>query len=366
MNGDYLKARELLEKFKNGECTPDELNSLHQWYIRLKPRDLPGDIEMAADLVHMQSRLANISKNRTIRIFKNVWFSRVAIFLVLVSLGIGLCKVFRTSSKDRYLESAIHILPGTNQAKLFIEGAEYALDSADNGIRMVQGSILNEDGEIVKNLSGDHIILIQTPRGGQFRASLPDGSQVWLNAESTIKYPSRFNEENRTVEVTGEVYIDVTPDANKPFIVKAHHQIIKVLGTSFNLNAYADDGKIFTTLVEGSLKVSHVLTGRSLIINPGEQSEISKSGDFILKTVETENYSSWIDGVYIINNQSLEAFGNQIERWYNVDVNMGNHKDKTLSAIIRRDVTLKEVLKAIELKTDLQFKIEERRVSVIN
>ncbi|MFD2556309.1 FecR family protein [Sphingobacterium tabacisoli] len=269
----------------------------------------------------------------------------------------------RYSATDPIL--AGNIAPGTNRAMLMLEsGEEITLSEQQEGLLALDGMISYTDGTAIKEVNMLQQLTLTTPAAGQYQIQLPDGTKAWLNALSSISYPARFESDVRKITVTGEVYLEVSRDASKRFVVVANQQEIEVLGTHFNINSYADDGNTYTTLAEGSLKVTSKVDGSNVQLKPGEQSVLSNKKGLWVEKADIEQVLSWKEGFYIIQNQPLSLFSKQIERWYNVDIEMGSKGDLRLSAMIPRDVNLSEVIQAIELKTGIQFKIEGRRITV--
>ncbi|WP_254529219.1 MULTISPECIES: FecR family protein [unclassified Sphingobacterium] len=256
------------------------------------------------------------------------------------------------------------IFPGTNRATLTLSnGNAIALSEGQEGLVVGADQMTYADGTTIMKTPEVQLATISTPRSGQYQVTLPDGSKAWLNAASSINYPTQFIGENRQVKITGEVYFEITKNPKKPFIVQSNNQFVKVLGTSFNINAYGDKGQVITTLVEGSVQVSSDQNNAVVKIKPGQQAILSSNGELQTRVVDTDEYASWKDGLYMINNLSLEDFGKKIERWYDVEVDMGPFKEQKLSATIRRDVKLNEVLEAIELNTKIKFKVKDRKVT---
>ena len=295
-------------------------------------------------------------------------FSRLykyaAVALLLISLTI-IGYYYKKEAIEQVTVNVPEIKPGSNRATLtFSDGKSIALSEEQSSLVVSDEGMTYGDGTGIPGASRVRTATVHTPRAGQYQVSLPDGTEVWLNAASSLSYPTTFEKDLRMVKVTGEVYFDVAKDAKRPFIVQTENQKIEVLGTSFNVNAYADQGKCLTTLIEGSLRVIATQNDQRIVIKPGQQAIVSESGEMDVVQVDVEEYTAWKDGAYMVNNLTLEQFAKQIERWYDVDVDMGNYKNYRLSATIRRDVKLKEVLDAITLRTKIKFVVKERRVSV--
>src|SRR5699024_5260550 len=200
---------------------------------------------------------------------------------------------------------------------------------------------------------------LTTPRGGQYQLTLPDGTKVWLNAASSIRYPTAFTEHERQVKITGEAYFEVAKDAHKPFIVTVDNMEVKVLGTRFNINAYADETTINTTLLEGSVKVvSSTDNIRSLILNSGQQVQLDKVGQMeLVKNADVGEVSAWKKGLFVFHSDELPAIMRRLSRWYDVEVEYKNNTVPTthFTGAIQRDVNISEVLKMFELTGGVRF-----------
>ncbi|QRY55567.1 FecR family protein [Sphingobacterium siyangense] len=256
------------------------------------------------------------------------------------------------------------IAPGGNKARLRLaNGEEIELSGQQEGIKTSNGEISYLDGTSISSSNTVQFVTLTTPVAGQFQVQLPDGTKAWLNATSSIIYPTSFTNNQRKISITGEVYLEVAKDPKRKFIISAQNQEIEVLGTSFNVNTYGDNGKLFTTLAEGSLKITSTGNGATAILKPGYQAVIDKNASITVNKVDASGITAWKDGFYHIDNQTLSLFGKQIERWYDVSIDMGIKGDTHLSAVIPRDIKLSELLQAIETKTGIKFKTEGRRIS---
>jgi transmembrane sensor len=271
------------------------------------------------------------------------------------------------------------VLPGGNKATLRLsDGQVINLDSAANGSLATQGNakiVKQADGQIIYTMEGKAATEVMyntmsTPPGGQFRLKLPDGTDVWLNAASSINYPAAFTGKDRTVTITGEAYFEVATlrlrsGQKMPFKVKINGSTeVEVLGTHFNVNAYADEPGIKTTLLEGSVKVSKDLA--SVILKPGEQTSVSqRSQPSQPIAVETDLVMAWKNGLFNFNKVSLQDVMKQIARWYDVDiVYQGEIKPKKFGGEIQRDLNLSEVLEGLK-ETGIHFRIEGKKLIVL-
>jgi len=266
-------------------------------------------------------------------------------------------------------------LPGKNTAILTLaDGSTIVLDSAKNGALTSQGNtkvIKLNNGQLAYSSSGatNEVLYntMSTPRGGQYKLVLSDGSKVWLNAASSIHYPTSFPGNERKVEITGEAYFEVAHDAKKPFKVSVNNMEVQVLGTHFNVNAYRDERTINTTLLEGSVKVTK---GSSMsILKPGQQAIIQQAGDDKKITVENnidvEAVIAWKNGYFSFTNADMTAVMRQISRWYDVDiVYEGKIPDRKFGGEISRNLNASQALKILQA-SKVHFRIEGKKIIVL-
>jgi ferric-dicitrate binding protein FerR (iron transport regulator) len=261
------------------------------------------------------------------------------------------------------------IRPGISKAVLTLaNGSTVTLDSTGNRL-ITQGvaSIHQQGGQLtyeIKESGADAgFNRLSTPRGGQFKLQLPDGSIAWLNAASSIRYPVVFSGKERRVEVTGEVYLDVAPHAEMPFKVTVNKDVeINVLGTQFNINAYPDQPFVSTTLLRGRVSVS--LKGQQAQLLPGEQA-ITGAGIRVEKNVDTDKIMAWKNGMFNFEDVSLREAMSEIERWYDVTVIYENGvPDIPFSGKISRDNSLNDLVKVLA-GTELKFRLEGRKLIIM-
>jgi len=306
------------------------------------------------------------------------WWAAAAVLLLLASgsyffLHHAHSKTELASIKKNTLIN--DIAPGGNKAILTLSnGKKIILDSLHNGVVTQQGNSkivklnngkLEYQSEKSKMESAVQYNTVVTPRGGQYQLVLADGSKVWLNAASSIHFPTAFTGNERNVEITGEAYFEVAHNATMPFHVKVNNMDVEVLGTHFNINAYDDEGVMKTTLLEGSVKVSE--GNESIFITPGEQAEVGNSSDNIevKKDVDLDEVVAWKNGKFIFNNSDLKSIMRQLERWYNIDVVYKSKiPDEEFIGIISRNVNISEILKMLETTGAVQFEIDGRKIIV--
>ncbi len=339
-----------------------------------------------AETKQASSQSFNIKPRRIRRSVVN-WAAAAIIFL---SLGFGAYLYITGSPGLGILPPVAHnlkeITPGTNKAVLILaSGRKIMLDEAADGQLAQEAGIRitkTKEGLVYevhsKNTKGAAVEYntIETPRGGQYKVILPDGSIVWLNAASSLRYPLHFAAAERRVELAGEAYFAVKSivsnlsGVKQPFIVGLSGQQVKVLGTQFNINAYADEVVIKTTLVEGKVNVSLTRPGnqinKEVVLKPGEQSTLM-GNNISVAAVDVEEAIAWKDGLIVLNNVDLATIIRQIERWYNVKFELPADFafHKTLSGELQRDLKLSDLLRSLEINTGLHFIISsERRIMI--
>ncbi|HMF72741.1 MAG TPA: FecR domain-containing protein, partial [Flavitalea sp.] len=265
------------------------------------------------------------------------------------------------------------IATGSNKASLTLsDGTTIVLDDAANGLLTTQAGIKiskTTDGQLKYDASrpqpshANGFNTIHTPRGGQYQVVLPDGSSVWLNAASSLKFPTVFSGNERKVELTGEAYFEVAKNKVKPFIVASGNQTLEVLGTHFNVNAYQDDGKIRTTLLEGSIKVSHTQTNAFSLLVPGQQAELRK--EIKVTKVDVKQSIAWKNGYFVFASENIQTLMQKIARWYDVDVEYeGRVTTEGFVGSISRFEDVSEVLHMLQLTGMVHFKIVGRKIIV--
>jgi transmembrane sensor len=320
-------------------------------------------------LAQKEAMLRNITESqrkpgRTLPIWR--WAAAAAVLVGLVAVGIQYFKSPHTPPAVKI--AAGEVMPGSNKAVLTLaDGSSIVLDDASNGelakqpgasvVKLDSGSLAYTrtpaDGKLVYNT-------LTTPRGGQYRLVLPDGTVAWLNAASSITYPTAFSGRERSVETSGEVYFEVAHNAQQPFLVKTARQQIEVLGTHFNINAYQDEAAINTTLLEGAIKVVPLgTTAKVMLPKPGQQTSYHlQTGHIQVKPANTATAIAWKNGLFSFEKAGIQEVMRQLSRWYNVDVIYeGNIPSQTFSGDIYRNLELSKALEMLGF-VGFHFKIE--------
>lgn len=294
------------------------------------------------------------------------WMAAAAAVLLIASTYFAL----RPSPSSPTVTALQDIAPGRTGAILTLaDGSQVVLDSAGNGTIARQNGavIVMRNGQLYYDLTGMGAgpvtyNTMTVPKGRTFRLTMPDGSGVWLNAASSIRYPTAFTGDRREVEITGEVYFEVAQDPRKPFHVRTGRETtIEVLGTHFNVQAYHHTE---ATLLQGSIRVGNGLVGK-ILEKPGQQAKVNLKGITLINHVDTTQTMAWKNGLFNFNGLRLRAVMQQLERWYDIEVIYEkNVPDIEFYGEINRNISLAGVLKALQL-SDVHFKIEGRKLIVL-
>ena len=261
------------------------------------------------------------------------------------------------------------IVPGGDKAVLTLaDGSIIILDSTGSrAIQQGNTSISQQNGQLHYKQQEPETVTWQntlaTPRGGQFRLTLPDGSAIWLNAASSITYPTAFTGNRRRVSITGEVYMEIARNENMPFEVTVNGIHITVLGTRFNVNAYEDEPFISTTLLEGAIKVSR--DNNDQLLMPLQQEQLLRDGTFkIVNDIDTTSVIAWKNGMFAFNDADIPAVMRQVNRWYDAEIIYKSDVSQHFMGAVPRSVPVSKLLTMLELTGRLHFKVEARKIIV--
>ena len=298
------------------------------------------------------------------------WLSAAAILLVC-TCGAYYLYMHHANIFDSRLTTDIQhdVDPGGNRATLTLADGR-TLTLSEDKVSIVIGSdaVSYGDGNVIAGLS-DHsaeaLNTIQTPRGGQYQVILPDGTKVWLNAASSLRYPNRFVGAEKKVELDGEGYFEVVKNVKQKFKVVSGRQEVEVLGTQFNINAYADESQVKTTLVEGSVRLTSLDSKEVARLDPGQQSTFAK-GNFEVNKVDVSASIGWKDNDFIFKDQDLRSIMRQLARWYNIEVRYAPDAPLHLKigGYVSRDNRLSSVLKAMASTNSVEFDFDGKTILV--
>ena len=312
---------------------------------------------------------AKIRNDKRIRL-KQILIKVAAVLVIVASVG----GVLTSINKDVVYSEPLAIIPGKNQALLVLsDGEKYQLNEKVN-LKEKGILISNSTEELVyKKSAKDELSnkltynTIITPKGGEYKLTLSDGTKIWMNSNSKLRYPSEFGNGVRKVHLEGEAYFQVARDEKHPFIVDVTDAEVKVLGTSFNVNAYNEQEEIVTTLVEGKVEVNDEYRGIRQELLPNDQLSFNKlSGQTSKKVVDPHLFTAWKDGRIVFDNQSLDDLMLRLSRWYDIDVFFLSNsiKDLKYTGDVARYDTINKILEMIEVTEKVKFTIKDRSVMI--
>ncbi|MFC0513893.1 FecR family protein [Mucilaginibacter angelicae] len=383
------KLKILISRYNSGAATPEERVLVENWYESLNGAELSkSDDELAEikqDTYKILQTYIGTSKpnqypaqnNKVISLTYVKWMAAA----VLLSISITFYYYRQHSIQQTSNTIAQNdIAPGGNKAILTLaNGSKLVLDDSKNGKLATQGkTVVQKTGSgmlayLASSLNAGSTAseitynTVTTPRGGQYNVVLPDGTQVWLNAASSLKFPTAFNGKERNVELKGEAYFEVVKNKAMPFHVSSSGQTIEVLGTHFDVNAYNDEAALKTTLLEGSVKVAK--GGLSAMLKPGQQSSISNNETNALikvsEVADIDEIMAWKNGNFHFNNTDIKTVMRQVSRWYDVDIEYAGKlpDDDVFTGTFSRNLTAAKALKVLEF-SGVNFKIEGRKIIV--
>ena len=403
---DSKNIEGLFKRYLDNQCSPDEIRLLLQHFNAGENEDLlrslmreQSNLIQDAPLISdetskplldaafkkIQNAIAVDNKIRQINVhpfYRNSWFRACAaatiILIVSTTAYYFLHKNNETvfALKQTPMHQAKEIPPGTNNAVLTLDnGTAIMLDSAANGTLAQQGNtdVQKINGQIAYRKTDMEMNTkpvyntITTANGNQYQLILSDGSKVWLNAASSIRFPASFTGKERKVAITGEAYFEVAHDASKPFKVDFSDKAggtgeIEVLGTHFDVNAYDDESASKTTLLEGSVKIK--TANQVQMLTPGQQAAITSNTITLKKDVDVSQVVAWKDGFFVFNNTDIQTIMRQVARWYDIDVIFeGKIPSDGFTGKISRNVPLSDFLKVLQLN-NVHVRTEGRSVTI--
>jgi len=364
--------RKIIKKIGTEPLTEEEENQAKLWLFQLNQQD---DIELQEEQVQTASnaifnRLDVKSLKKPVRRLKLTWIAAAAITIITFSISL-LYINYLNHSETNIIENIINT--GKDGATLTLaDGTTLLIDDLTSGEIATQAGVkISKDNqrqityEIINEPTEEIAFnTLITKRGQQMKIRLPDGSVVFLNASSSLQYPTSFtNTSNRTVSFSGEGYFEITKNTKQPFIVNTGNQRIKVLGTTFNINTY-NLHKVTTTLAEGSVMLS--TAKESILMKPGEQIE-NNGKTLTIKNIDLEQVLAWKDGNFVFMGSNIQNIMLQLQNWYDFDVVYENVIVTTpIYASISRDRPISDVLETLEKISGVHFKIQGRRIYVSN
>ena len=401
---EQQNLEQLFQRYLDDSCTEEEIKILLQHFnagedesllknrilqqLQSEQEDIAGEqwqplLDSAYKKIQEKISATRTGEANVVPLYKRRWFYTSAAAAVLIFLSTTIFLLFNNKKdtaiavKEKTIIPYNDITPGHDNAILTLDdGTTIVLDSAANGALAKQGNmkVLKLDGQIVYNkMANGHdgkpvYNTVATAKGNQYQLVLADGSKVWLNAASSIRFPAAFTGNERRVEITGEAYFEVAHNAAKPFKVvvnaaSSNAAEIEVLGTHFNINAYADEPDVKTTLLEGAVKVKKASAVQ--LLSPGQQARLNPDGIALQKNVDLSQVMAWKEGFFQFDNTDTKTLMRQVARWYDVDVDFeGKIAEEGFSGKISRNVPLSKFLKVLQLN-DVHVKTEGRKITVM-
>ncbi|HWB94440.1 MAG TPA: FecR domain-containing protein [Puia sp.] len=382
---------DIFNRLLEGRVSPDEAETLIEWLARdeqdpeakalvlTQLRQVIDEEQISGELRNkLAAKLPAILARETSRrpsIVTWMRYSSVAAVLLLVCAGIYILSN-RQQAKPPIvakIPAKRDIAPGKQGAILTLaDGSTMVLDSLGDGVVATQNGtkVTLDNGRLAYSANATPTSTtaiayntMTTPKGREFQLTLPDGTKVWLDAASSIHYPTAFTGSQREVDVSGEAYFEVAKDNRHPFLVKIDETTrVQVLGTHFNINAYSDEASINTTLLQGSVRV--ISNGEKAVLKPGQQAQ-TKQNKILVTNADTEKVMAWKNGIFDFQDASLEEVMRQLQRWYDIDV-VYEKKIPKIEFIgkMGRDLSLSEVLGGLQL-SKVHFRLEEGRKLVV-
>jgi len=391
--------KSLIEKYIAGTCTKEELSQmlllvekekdaegltqvLKEYWEKSKPANNAQEIDLDSRFSFLMKEAKQVSPVFSIESnsWKNKWkiyYAAAAIIICMLSTATYFLlkpehptQISRTGNIK--IPDKNDLAPGGNKAVLTLaNGSSIILDSAQNGTLTTQGNtkILKLGGMLsyVDSSKLSSAVLyntISTPRGGQYQLVLADGSKVWLNAASSLRFPAGFTGKERKVELMGEAYFEVAKNASMPFKVEVNGMEVEVLGTHFNINSYHDEPAIRTTLLEGSVKINKNNT--TSLLKPGQQAEVNSAGEVnIINDADMEEAVAWKDGKFQFDRADIYTIMRQIARWYDVDIEYKGSVSSHFGGTISRNVNLSQILNMLRLTGEVKFEVRGKKIRVM-
>lgn len=372
---DFLN---LIERYLNNGASVEETELIENYYKEFSQNPNISDTlnedevnSLKAAIREKVDERIRRAENPTVPIYRRKYHQMAAAILLFSMLSVLVTYKVRKAPVNLVAQNH-DLAPGGNKAILTLaNGAKINVGAIQNGALTAQPGtqIIKQNGQLAYEVSANSnstkisYNTLTTPKGGQYHLILADGTNVWLNAASSLKYPTAFTGSERVVELTGEAYFEVVHNSKQPFKVKTANQTIQDIGTQFNVNAYDDEEASATTLVEGSVKIYDAK--RAMLIKPGQQYLLKSNSIAEVKSdVDIDEIVAWKNGMFQFDNADIKTIMRQISRWYNVDIEyQGQIPSSTYHGRISRNSNASAILKILQL-SGINFTIEGRKIIV--
>jgi len=360
-----LDIQDLIKKFEAGTCTEEELNRLENWYLQWKPEALEANTERMEMLMAAAWKQMPVHA-QAMPVRRSLWPKYAAAIALFLILGIGISYfLHQGASRSVYVND---VRPGHQGATLKLANGEVIeLNGAKSGVVIGPAALRYDDGTAVSEIGakpeGTELIAT-TAKGETYIITLPDGTRVWMNAATVLSFPSVFKGSSRRVSLQGEAYFEVAKDKAHPFLLNTEAQELTVLGTHFNVNGYPEDSRVTTTLLEGSVKITSA-AAQEVLLRPGQQSSLDAKG-MRVTPADTEEAIAWKNGYFRFNDLKIKEVMQRLARWYDIEVIYETGLTaEGFNGTISRFTTINDVLKMLEKTKTVHFKVEGRRVTVM-
>ncbi|MCR8560644.1 DUF4974 domain-containing protein [Mucilaginibacter sp. BJC16-A38] len=368
----------LIKKYRDNSASEAEKAELLNWYRQkaYQDADFPGDEEAVGEFMRLRLQKQIKPTRKIMPVIR--WVAAASVLLIA---GVSWLLIFHSQRASVNNSASIQkddIAPGGNKAILTLaNGSKISLTDAGNGKIAKQNGIQitkAANGQLVYTINkvADPAVegpavpafnIIETPKGGQYQVVLPDGSKVWLNALSSLKFPVNFSLlKERRVELTGEAYFEVVHDQSVPFRVVTEREVVEDIGTHFDVNAYNDEGSTKTTLLQGLVRVT--AGGKSAQLTPGQQARLAKGIE--VTEVNTEEVIAWKKGYFNFDDEKLGNIMKSVSRWYDVNVDFQDEgiKNETFGAVTTRFANISTLLRMMEQTGDVKFSIDGNTIKI--
>ncbi|MEI9944262.1 MAG: FecR family protein [Chitinophagaceae bacterium] len=374
-----MKEEEIIQltrKYLDGGASPQEMEFLEKYYQYFDREPGIADHFSTDEKAKLEKEmLATVWKKIdspaiVVPLYKRTWFRIAALFVLIAGAAfIFLNRKTEQQPIAKQQQVVPEIVPGGNKAILTLaDNSLVVLDNAANGDVAQQGNVklVKLDGQLAYNgTGGSPDILyntISTPRGGQYQLVLSDGTKVWLNASSSLRFPASFPAKERKVEITGEAYFEVAHNTSKPFRVNvAGKGMVEVLGTHFNINSYDDESSSKITLLEGLVKV--IKNNTVHFLKPGQQAQVTDKV-MIVNGANIEEVVAWKNGKFLFDKTDVQTTMRQLARWYDVEISYDENVNGFFNGTISRNENISKTLKMLQMTGEVHFNVEGRKIVV--
>ena len=352
------RHRKLLDELRDKEVLQQEIGAY-------------ASFDTSRRWIQLKEEMDKTSRKR--RLLLRVWKSVAAVFVVAVAGGLLYWQITDSARPVEEQVLVAQIRPGETQAVLITgKGQQLLLQGLKDTCLDITGNEtlkISKDGSLEYSLSALSRMpewhTLQVPRGGEYKIVLDDGTEIWLNSASELKYPAHFVGNERRVCLVGEAYFQVARNEAAPFIVETRDLDVKVLGTSFNVSAYEDEENSHATLVEGRVEVNDKINGEKVTLTPGEQA-LLQGKEMVVREVNTKLYSMWRLDRFTFASEDMEGVIRKLSRWYNVNFFFSNSsmKQKRFTGSLPKYSDISQVLKMIEMTTDIKFQVKGNTIII--